>query len=366
MPDDPSPLARQLSPEHPLVVRANAMREVGDAAASSLEVPPSVWARLKHLVVSEPLAIDPLLVSAATAERAGNDEKAAALLALARARDPRSPAVRYLLADLDLRSGRVAEGLREVAALSRVVPGSAVEIVPGLAQFARSPGAAAELRRLFADNPQLEDPVLTILAGDPRNSALILSVAGRGPTTGEPRRWPAKLLNAMMAAGDYLGAYSTWQQIVGPEARTGGVFNPEFRTTAAPPPFNWKFESTDAGIAQPEDGSLRVLFYGRDDGVLASETLMLTPGDYRLRVPVTVAAGPSAAVAWTITCLPSKSSILQLPLPGGGATRTLEGAFTVAPQGCVAQRLSLVGRAQDSPQTVDLEVRALDLERVGG
>jgi hypothetical protein len=107
------------------------------------------------------------------------------------------------------------------------------------------------------------------------------------------------------------------------------------------------------------------LYYGRQDALLASETLLLPTGNYRVRVPVTVAAGPLGAVAWTITCLPSNSSVLQLPIPAGGTSQTLEGAFNVGAEGCVAQRLSLVGRAQDTPQTADLQVWPLDLGRSG-
>jgi hypothetical protein len=281
-------------------------------------------------------------------------------------REPRSPAVRYLLVDLYLRAGKVGAGLTEMAELSKVVPGSSGQIIPALAQFAKSPGADVQLRRLFGRNPQLEDPVLSILASDPANADLILSAASQSRSVDAAPFWQTKLLETMVAGGDYAGAYRIWQRIVGiaPQG-AAGIFNSEFRAGLAPPPFNWKYESTPAGIAQPESGNLRILFYGREDALLASETLLLSPGNYRLRVPVIVAGGPAGAVAWTITCLPSKTVVLQLPIPGTGTSRTLEGAFSVGAQDCLAQRLSLIGRAQDAPQTADLQVWPLDLARIG-
>jgi hypothetical protein len=365
-PDNPSSLARQLSPRHPSVVTAEAMRQVGEAAAAGSELPASAWSNLRYLASEKPLAIEPLLVSAALAERAGRNDEAATLLDAARSREPRSAAVRYLLADLYLRAGKIGAGLTEMAELSKVVPGSSVQIIPALAQFAKGPGAADQLRRLFAQNPQLEDPVLTILASDPANADLILSAASQNRSVDAAPWWQTKLLNAMVAGGDYSGAYRTWQHVAGVAAQEpAGIFNPEFRAVPAPPPFNWKYESTRAGIAQPESGNLRILFYGRQDALLASETLLLPGGKYRLRVPVTVASGPTGAVAWTVTCLPSKTIVLQLPIPGAGTSQTLEGDFNVGAQDCLAQRLSLIGRAQDAPQTADLQVWPIDLGRIG-
>jgi hypothetical protein len=143
------------------------------------------------------------------------------------------------------------------------------------------------------------------------------------------------------------------------------IFNEGFEPSAAPPPFNWRFLSNDAGIAQPEKGSLRVLFYGRDNAILATQLLLLGPGRYRLSVPITSTSGPDGALSWTVTCLRGRSPIFTLPLPGEASAKSVDGQFDV-PANCPAQRLSLQGAIEESPSTSDLQVWPIDLRRIDG
>lgn len=365
-PLQPSSKTVALWPRHPTVLAARAMVGVGEAAAAQQEPGPDVWSKLQLLSREEPLSADPFLVAGALAEHRGDNRKAVVLLEAGQVRRPRSIPAHYLLADLDMRMGRVGEGLLEIADLSRVMPGSSVQIVPALAQFARTPDASRQLARLFAQDPELRAPVLDVLAADPSNAALILSVAGPQDLSGRTPSWQAKLLYAMIAKQDYADAYRIWARLYGhPEQQAAGIFNPSFKDLREPPPFNWHFSSAAAGIAQPSDGSLQVLYYGRDDAALADQLLLLPAGRYRLAATVTGSSGPDGALAWSIACLPSKNQPLaELPLPGSGASRTVAGEFTVPPQGCPAQRLALLGKAEDSPQTSTVQAWPLDLQRL--
>lgn len=112
-------LAARLGPSVPDVLVSQAMAQVGEAAAQGQAPPQSAIQRLRQLTRVAPLRADPFLVEGAIAQRDGDIVRAEQLLLEARRRDPRSAAARYLLADLWLRQGRIADGIVEMAILSR-------------------------------------------------------------------------------------------------------------------------------------------------------------------------------------------------------------------------------------------------------
>jgi hypothetical protein len=221
---------------------------------------------------------------------------------------------------------------------------------------------------MFQSNPQLEQPVLWVLAQDPSNAGLILSVASIGNSlSAPPPPWQERLLDAMVGQGQYAQAFEVWSRLTGAGGSGGAsLFNPSFRKIGAPPPFNWSYGTTEAGVAEPENGGLRVLFYGRENAILAQETLILPPSRYELAVPVIVNSGSSRALAWSITCLPGNMKLLDLPLAPKSGSANVEGDFEVPAKGCGAQRIELDGTIEDSPATVDLRIGPLTLRRTGG
>ena len=64
------------------------------------------------------------------------------------------------------------------------------------------------------------------------------------------------------------------------------IFNGEFRKIPSLPPFGWELVDSAAGFAEVGDGSLQILYYGREDSELASQLLLLPPGRYRFRAPI--------------------------------------------------------------------------------
>jgi hypothetical protein len=118
-------------------------------------------------------------------------------------------------------------------------------------------------------------------------------------------------------------------------------------------PFGWEF--TQRG----EIGAERSLVHGRpalayqalpgDDGVVASQLLMLLPGRYRLSTRAAVTATDrNAPPYWTITCAGrggGQVALLDAPVDGNEVTKT---AFVV-PAGCLAQWLVLALRGSDKP-----------------
>lgn len=355
-----------LWPEHPDVERTVAMTEVGVVAALGRPVPPATLRRLERLADAAPLAVEPYLVQAAIALKAGQNLRAEELLVQARNRDPRSVAAHFLLADLFLRTGRLEHGLAELAAFSRFVPGAVEKLAPLLAEHAKAPGALPQFKRMIGIYPDLEQPLLSQLATDPSNVDLILALATPRSTADEPAGWEQVLLSKLVEEGDYERAYSVWAKLsrvsAGPRPL---LFNPGFGASNAPPPFNWSLASGSDGVAETEGEGLRVLYFGRSDLVLASQLTLLPPGHYRLEMNI-MSQADVPYMSWRVTCLPSKQQLMDLPLGGGRDSRSVAKAFRVANDGCAAQRIELTGIARDFAETADLRISGIRLARIGG
>jgi tetratricopeptide (TPR) repeat protein len=342
------------------------MAGVGEAAVQGGDPDDATMTKLRLVAFSDPLRTEPFLVEAALAERAGNYDRATRLLTEARKRDPRSAAARYLYGDTAIRAGRIVDGLREMAVLSRLIPGAAIQLVPALSQFARLPGSAEKLTGILSQNPQLRNPLLLALAADPDNAGLILSLAG-APTpkpSADTRAWESRLLIGMVERGQYDRAYDLWRQFaLLPPGTHPLLFNGDFREVPAPAPFNWSLSASGAGIADTGGGKLRVLYYARQDAVIATQMLILPPGAFRFQAPVTgrLAAG---ALSWSISCVGVKGAkLMDLQL---GGTESAAASFTVPASECPGQRVQLNGHALDSPEDSDVQIGPVSLQRVGG
>lgn len=352
-------------PSHPDVLRSVAMAEVGAAAGRGQEPPGDALRRLRQLAYSEPLATEPYLVHGAIAQRRGDFARAQALLLKARARDPRSEAARFLLADLYLRSGRIVPGLAEMSVLGRMIPGAMDQVAPALAAYAANADAVPHLRSILLAYPELEPALLNELAQNPANAELIIAIAPPDRPGGDPPQWQEKLLNGMVEQGDYERAHGVWARLAGVQpASSRGLFNPGFTDSDAPPPFDWSLASNASGVAEPDGGGLQVLYFGRDDVALASQLMLLPAGHYRLEMKLSAGTGADTAIGWRVTCLPRKEVVLDLPL-GGRPGGIVAGEFDVLP-GCAAQRIELRGEGREFPRSADIRIHGLKLARIGG
>jgi hypothetical protein len=356
-------LTERLAPQSPVALAQRSMRSVGEAAARGGDVPEQTLGQLRQLAGAAPLRLEPFEVEGAIAERDGDLKRAERLLKTARKRDPRSIATRYLLADVLMRKGDVVPALREIAVLTRLLPGATIQLIPALSAYALTPGAEAKLASILAENPQLKEPLLTALAADPANADRVLAIAGPSvvaPATGA-RPWQSRLLRNHLDRGDYAGAYSLWRKFAGlpPTQSAPLIFNPDFRQLAAPPPFNWDSASSPAGVAEVRNGTLSVVYYARQDARLVSQLLLLAPGGYRLDYSV---GGQLAypALSWSISCMGAGEPLSQSTLGSGRGTMS----FVVPSSGCAAQRLELLGHKLDSPMDSNVQVSPLRLVRL--
>ncbi len=354
----------QMWPGHPNVVLNRTMARIGTLSARGQTLPPALMAQVDDIARKMPLAAEPFLIKGAVAQTDGRESVADRLYFAARDHDPRSRAARYFLAERYLGTGRPEPALKEMAVLARLTNATGV-FAPALATYARSPGAVPSLRRFFRSSPEFEPAVLSHLAADARNLDLILALwSGRGARPGEaPPEWVTRILDALLAKGDYRNAYSIWRRYSGVGQGPSGLFNPEFRTVAAPPPFNWRYGSS-GGIAEPAaDGRLEVVYYGREDGVFAEQVLMLAPGAYQLSMNLSGDLKDAAGVAWSLNCLPQNQPVMRLPIQQSRSSAGVRGAFSV-PAGCPAQRLQLAAEAGEFPNTLEFTVSNLHLAKV--
>jgi len=356
--------AEAVWPGHPAVILASGLEQVGLSAAAGQPIDKALVERLVATAAKAPLAPEPFLVRGVEAQVAGNSLLAGRAFLEAKRLNPRSIAARYFLADHYLKSGQTRLGLGEISALGRLVPQSLGGVAPYLAAYARSPGAAGEVKALLRRNPQLEPVLLVELAADARDARLALALwSGRGGE--QARGWQVRLLNTLVAAGRFNEAHAAWLRFTRSPARRDLSIDADFES-ATLPPFGWTLASGSAGVAEPEDGKrLHILYYGRDNLVLASQLMILKPGRYRISMQVGGASPAAKSLTWTIRCLPSSSEIAAIGLASPAKGGVLTMAFAVPPSGCLAQSLELAGNSPEFPEKAELTIANLQLRQEG-
>lgn len=343
---------------HPAVEISRAMAEIAQAARERRPIQSFAFDDMRRVSVQEPLATEPFLVRGVQAELAGDTGTAMRAFLAAQWRDPRSLAAAYFLADRYLRAGDVTRGLPEVAALARLAPGGTSTVAPYLAAFARSSANWPALRNLFDAHPELAGPALIELARNASSAPAVLALAdARQNVPNAP--WLAPLLDSLTRAGQYGQARAIWARATGVKAGPS-LYDAAFRDKSAPPPFNWSLTSSAVGLAERQAGGrLHVLFYGQDDGILATQLLLLKPGTYRLSMQLLGDATRARALNWSIWCDKVPEPIASVTLDAAAA----RGWQFAVPQGCAAQWLRLSGAAGELPQQVDATIAGLKLDK---
>jgi hypothetical protein len=355
--------AAALWPSHPDVLLKTALAEIAGAAAAGRPVPRARINAIYAAASVAPLAPEPFLVRGVDAELAGNPALAGRAFEAARRRNPRSLAAHYFLADHYLRTNQPAAGLAELARLTRLVPDGIGSVAPYYARYAKEAGGAEGMREVLRVHPEFAPEVLSVLAADAANADLVLYLAGDLPnSSGESPLWHGRLIEALVTASQFQKARAVWSKLSGEPLADDGLFDPRFSGKKAPSPFNWSLLSNASGLAEAQgDGRLHIIYYGRDNATLASQTLTLRPGRYRLSFKIDGSSKALSSLAWKLSCLPPKRPVFSLGLPTNGGQAT--GEFSIG-RDCPAQQLVLTGTSPDFPETVDATLRELNLTRI--
>jgi hypothetical protein len=346
---------------HPASEIGVAMTDIAVASRARRAIPSSAFGEIADAAVKAPLAPEPFLVRGVRAGLAGDSASAERAFAAAQWRDPRSLPAAYFLADHYMRSGQVRPGMRQVAALARLSPGGGTAAIPYLSQYAADSANWPAVRELFRANPPLAQPVLAALALDMRTVPAVLALADP-KQRGNPQ-WLAPLVDTLIKAGDYPRARSVWARFAGGGAQSGElIHDAAFADPVTPPPFNWLLTSSTVGLAERQKGGrLHVLFYGDEDGTLASQLLLLSAGTYRLSMKLLGEPSRAHSLTWSLWCDKAAQPVSSVTLDVAAA----RGWQFQVPAGCGAQWLKLSGTSADIPQQDDVSVAGLSLAKVG-
>jgi hypothetical protein len=353
--------AAKIWASHPTVEISLGLAEIGRASRERSSISPATFAIIDDAAAKSPLSAEPFLVRGVQAQVAGDAREASRAFVAAQWRDPRSMPAAYFLANYYFRVGRPLEGLEQTAVLARLSPSGGEAVAAYVAAYAQNPANWPEMRALFRSQTNLEDSVLVALAGDPRNADAILAIADaahRKPGSS----WLPALLASLVKSGDYARAHRIWSSVGG--GRAGGylVYDSDFSSPTPPPPFNWSLASSTVGLAERQPGRrLHAIFYGSEDGVLASQLLLLAPGTYRLQMQLVGTPNHPEALSWSVRCDKSAEPIASSAIDQAAA----RGWSFAVPANCPAQWLELSGRSGDVTQQSDVTIGPLMLVRAG-
>jgi hypothetical protein len=354
-------LASQFWSGHPATELSLGMTEIARASRARAAVPQSAFALIGDAAVKEPLSPEPFLVRGVQAQLAGEPAAAERAFEAAQRRNPRSLPAAYFLADRYFQTGDSAGGLREVGLLARLVPYGSGTLAPYLAAYAADPAHWPRLRLLFRGNPALASNTLTRLAANVSTVPAVLALADNRQSL-ETAPWFPAVLNTLVGAGRYDQARALWAKARGLAEQPGEfIHDTGFVDSRSPPPFNWSLTSSNVGSAERQPGHrLHVVFYGQEDGILASQLLVLSPGGYRLSLQLLGDRDRARVLTWSLWCDGSDAPISSVTLD----TAAQRGWSVHVPAACPAQWLKLSGSSPDVAQQSDVQISALKLERI--
>lgn len=307
-----------------------------------------------------PLSPEPFLVRGVQSRLAGDLDEARRDFVAAQWRDPRSLPAAYFLAEYYFRRAQPIEGLKETAILARLSPGGTTTVAPYVAAYAQNRSNWPQIRDLFKSEPSIQDDVLKALSQDPANANAVLALADASHRrTDSP--WVTVLLHGLVDAGQYSRAKAIWASLGRAGSSSAGlIYDATFDHPKAPPPFNWALTTSTVGLAERQHGQrLHAIFYGSEDGALASELLLLRAGSYRLQFALGPGALRPEAISWSLRCDKAEDAFASIRLDAAAG----RGWDFQVPADCPAQWLELSGRSGDIAQQSDVTITNLRLIR---
>jgi len=352
--------ALALSSSEPLALNALAQRHL---TSNSGEL-----STAKHLaqraLLSDPLNAVALSSLASVAEGNGDLTRAEALMSLSAARSWRNPAAHVWLFAQAVRRGKFEEALVHADGLLRIQHWSfQASIFPVMTLFGLYPGGLEALEASLAANPPWRRAFLGQVV-DGANEPLMMQLyrslirGGQPPTTLEMKPY----LDRLILMGRFEEAYQDWRATSSQsEMLTRYPYNGNFKAPLDGLPFNWVFD--DAGGAEIQvteaadrgnSQALRVQFSGARSSLgRVGQLLMLTPGDYRLKLAAKASdLRAERGLVWQISCAGSGTVLAETqPLSGTVPWTEIEVKFSVASSDCGAQWLKLASRARTASES---------------
>jgi hypothetical protein len=111
-------------------------------------------------------------------------------------------------------------------------------------------------------------------------------------------------------------------------------------------------------MAERRAHQLHAIFYGQQDGVLASQLLLLAPGTYRLALSMARDSIHPELIGWSIRCDGASVPVALVSLDAAARGWTFD-----VPSHCPAQWFELSGRSGEVAQQADVTIGGLKLTR---
>ena len=200
-------------------------------------------------------------------------------------------------------------GTGEIAACLDCFP-KAGRVRAGAGRLCANARRGAPLRNLFRSSPELEPLVLATLADDARNAELILALWGRQQWRADPA--DRRVAGQAHQQADRTGAVC--ESLCGlaagrrRRATVGGRFQSRVREVGPRRRRSTGSSLPPAVLSSRPGNRLQVIYFGRNDAVLAEQVLLLAPGRYRLSMGISDPPGEGGEIAWTsLACLGARS-----------------------------------------------------------
>ena len=334
---------------------------LGRVLASAALKPPKEQGLISsaaELARNQPLNPHAFLVIAWEQQPRGDAASTERLVRQAETLDPRLGSAKVWLAKRYLESGRVQEGVDELAVLFRLEPEDAAPMVPILASASRDPAVRRALARSFANTTVLVDVAARAAAVGVLPKEIIEMVHDTDFTRlpGGISAAQSAIMGGYRNAQDYQHAYEIWQAF-SPGSSEKGLHDGSFSGRIAAPPFTWSLKSSadietavvPSGLTWPST-ALRVEVYGSLPSLAAEQYLLLKPGQYGLGYMARVddAVQPVPEAYWSLQCI-SRTQIGENKIERLSGTWTRRYWQFAIPEDCSTQILRLsVTNKQDS------------------
>jgi len=295
-------------------------------------------------------------------------EEAITLLEFAKKRNPRSYPVRRLLAEYYLLTNNVEESLQEMFSSALLNP----EWGPQFMEAVRLLGANAQLRprviAQIASQPDWSSRFFAQLDPEKADDPFVIELSTQVPPNARYRR---QLIVRLSKRGLYREALALWLQNTGflSGKTINWPYDPEFKSMAGTPPFNWAIINSANARAEMAQSStwdneqaLYVYYFGRKQTPIIRQVMMATPGRYTATIPYAIRTheGLTTRLRWTVTCKPGNERIGNVVLDKDAKEAgDLRFDYTVPAVNCEAQELVLSGEAGGRTGQMDVEFRSV-------
>ncbi len=317
---------------------------------------------------------------AQVAEARGQQDRTAALYAIAARRAPGDLQARAWLAQHALATGHYRVALQHIDRVLRMSGQAQGRLFPVLAKLAEDAEFADALSQVLASRPPWRDGLLATLhaVDQPGTRAADQVLTGLQRRNALDPKTSQAWIEALIRQGRWGEAFARWARPhVAAGRRLPLLFNGDFAYEPQDAGFDWRIPSVAGALVSIEPvesgGALHLRFLGRrvPGGPLASHALMLAPGEYQLKWRERMdALRADEGLSWRVSCAGQPQPLAEADSTLGSHPWKVQLlTFTVPAGDCVGQWLHLSSTGDAGAGQVmsgDAWYSALQLTKEGG